>query len=210
MVLPNTYNGRKPIIKYLKAKFGDPNSLGIIKITNSTYRSAAEGPENLLNWDTPENWASDYFENSFFIIDFVKNFVKVASYGIRTYKDELQPIHWKVLGSNGNDKWSLIDTREGNPCLGHMGQRYSNEDFDVCKENIEKFYTVNSKSFFRYIKVIEIGSNSMILDNNVSHYRFYLNAFEIFGNLYYPRKQTTAQKIFKESCLKIHPLKIFI
>ena len=120
MGLPNIYNRYKPIIKYLKTKYGDPNSLGIIKITNSSCRSASELPENLLNWDSSDNWASDYFENSSFTIDFKKNYVRVASYGIRTFKDDHATIHWKVLGSNDKAEWRTIDSREENTCEEHI------------------------------------------------------------------------------------------
>ena len=178
----------RPIIQYLNKKYTNPVSKGIIKITNSS-QGLALSPENLLNWTSNDSWVSSKSTNQSFIVDFMKNRVSIPKYGMRTYPNDHAPIKWKVFGSNNKDNWLEVDSREENLCEGHMGYVRDTDKEKFCIGYNEKFFDSKTNGVFRYIKVQQIGENSQAFwssDKDTFLYMFYLNAFEVIGEIYGP------------------------
>ena len=176
----------KPVIQSLFEKYDNPISSGVIKITCSSS-SSNQNPENLLKWNSELGWTSNKEEGQFFIIDFLSNYVSIPRYGMKTFYNDHAPMEWKILGSKDSVNWVEVDTRNENLCEGHMGKRSSSDNFNVCLGINERIFDSKKKGVFRYIKVQQIGKNSASLSPSLSNneylYMFYLNAFEVFGEI---------------------------
>ena len=121
---------------------GNVEDKGYIKITSSsTYSSYI--PKNAADLDNNTNYFhSNNYENSWLQYDFMNRKVIPTQYSIRSRHDEGRnghhPKNLVIEGSNDNDKWTNLDTRQNDDFLNDKSAIHT---FDIknVAENEEGF-----------------------------------------------------------------------
>ena len=161
------------IIHYLQIRYKN-NAKNLVKTQNSTQQF------DELNWGSSDvlinyelyasigqnNWCSQRFDNSYFILYFPKNFVKIMNYTFvnRNYNKLNFPVNWKVEGSNNGNNWEYIDHRKDYRELNDLG--------------VMKTFQVNSPGKYQYFRFMQNGTNYN------SQLYFTLGKIDIFGMLF--------------------------
>ena len=123
------------------------------------FKHRSDKPEFLIDGSNSTAWANQNinFDEQFFIIDFVKKKVLVASYTVLTLCNP--PKEFIVEGSNDNSTWTVISK------VDHPMKQDSTNTFNA-----------NTIKGYRYLK---FSQTSNILSN--TSYRMHLSELEIFG-----------------------------
>lgn len=153
------------IFKYLEKKHGnliDNIIVSIIGSNESDNLNAIIGSAN-----TKYGFSASGTEQRFITIDFKSKKVKLKNNTLRTYAAGVNGGHlksWKILGSNDNEKWTVLDERANDSSINH-------------NRAYKTFECKNPCEFFRYIRIYS--------DKPTWSGSFYINLtrIELFGNL---------------------------
>ena len=183
MPLLQDINGKPPIFSSISSfVHNDVVSANIFDVELS---ATTEFPKTIiLDWNNISelHWGQNI--NEFFIIDFKNYYVSLSVYGMRPYANDHSIQHWKILGSNNKSDWEQLDERDENICEGYMDVRDS-DAYLVCKQSVEKFFSMKQTKFYKYIKVEQSGPNTMynFIPSDPYIYMFYLASFEVYGQI---------------------------
>lgn len=147
-----------------------------LKIT-SGHPAYSGSLSNLIEYNS--NHIDDYFRNEngsglkesegWIEIDFGKRKINLTSYTLRTSNDNTNGCYhlrtWRILGSNDEKEWTLLDKKTNNSCLNG---RFKQHRFE-CSTN---------KDYYQFIRYIQDGSWY-----NNREYCIYLTCIEFFGSL---------------------------
>lgn len=166
------------IFQYLQKNYGDDlEKKKMLKISGGGRKNSAYPLTNLIKFN--DNDRNQYYYNFNQIIptendgwiefDFVNNKINISSYTIRTKTANYCPSSWRIIGSNDQKNWELIDRQTNNSDL--MGS-YKQHRFDI----------ENNNNYYRYIRYVQDGSWH---NNPQCKYYIYLTCFEFFGTFCY-------------------------
>lgn len=168
------------IIQYLRTNFGDDlENRKILKLSGGGKKNPAYPLTNLIKYD--QNSIGSYYynycnlapsENEGWIeFDFIDRKVRLSSYTIRT-KSNYYPKSWRIVGSNDQKKWDVINIQSNNSALNGSQKQHR---FDV----------KNDSNYYRYIRYIQE-------DNWHNYpqckYYIYLTCIEFFGDIRSPNE----------------------
>lgn len=173
----NKFNG---IFSYIKQ-----STNGVVNGKNDHLRLKGRGKNpchqlsNLLLYDDANidrgyvNVKNGFPEIQDFIeFDFVNRKINMTSYTIRTIYNETNVYHpktWKMIGSNDQIKWEIIDMKENNGEL--------NGPYRCCH-----FECTTTGQYYRYIRYVQID-NWHLPYNREFRYYIGLSAIEFFGSI---------------------------
>lgn len=129
-------------------------------VSSNPYIYDIEGtpsPSCLTKFDSSScNWWSEP-DNSYFQINILNgNLLKLKSITFLSYPDNVPPNKLKILGTNDKNKFDEIYTINDTFCRDKI---YDNSFGYDCPPNFVKKYEINSKSFYKFIKVEMDGTN---------------------------------------------------
>ena len=161
------------IIHYLTIRYKN-NAKNFVKTQNSSQQFDYVNwgsSDVLINYELyssigPSNWCSENDKDSFFILHFPKNSVKITNYTFvnRNHDKRNFPENWKVEGSNDGDDWEYIDHRIDYKELNDLG--------------VMKTFQVNNPGKYKYFKFTQNGTNYS------NQLYFTLGKVDIFGLLF--------------------------
>lgn len=154
---------------------------GILDFLNDEVNITAGGNSENVNFIRSiggsdfKNWInfSPKNENESFIeFDFgIEYRVKLEVYNIQTIKkhDQIYPKSWKIIGSNDQRNWVIIDEKKDEDALKSKFSEY------FCCQNH------NENNRFRYIRFVQLASWSQ---SNTKQFYISILFFELFGKVY--------------------------
>lgn len=149
------------IIEHLtKEAGGNVHDKGVVKVT-----AASEYYGHYAKYAVDIHNNSDYFasDDSFLKYDFIKRKVHPTSYLITTHNCH-NPRNWVIEGSNNDNNWIILDTRQNETCL--------TGEWVTCMFDIKS----HDKSY-RYLRIRRTGKNS---DNS---YLLCFSSLDFIGTL---------------------------
>ncbi|KAK8893885.1 Kelch-like protein 20 [Tritrichomonas musculus] len=137
-----------------------------IRLTVSSTHDRYFLPKNLLELKNEHSvWYSEEWPKEQWIMyDFSPRMLNISAYTLRTSGGNKGSGHlksWKIIGSNDQKKWILIDERKG---VIDLNSNYAAVTFEC-----------TSPSFFRFIKIEQTDKN------HHDDYSFILSCCEFFG-----------------------------
>ncbi|KAK8844509.1 hypothetical protein M9Y10_024374 [Tritrichomonas musculus] len=170
--LPNEHGEFSGIINYLKSQSPN-NTENVVNVTASSVSSSSCSPVNLINYQSKEQYYSQYQsdQNVWVLFDFKDHQIIPTDYTIRSTnyggKDShYHPRNWVLEISNDNVKWDTIDKQIDCP--------YLNNQFVVHTFKIQH----TPRKEVRYIRLRQTGVNWY---NNENYLAF--DSFEVYGTL---------------------------
>jgi hypothetical protein len=142
-------------------KYSEPNSISLSCSSTNLGKL-----ENILNYDD-SRWCSKHEANSWLCIKFTSKRILFTGYYLRSDSNSFgigDPKSWKILCSNDNVNWKMIDEQ-------------TNRDW-VTKLGSEVYFPVEAKEPFSSFKFIQTGKNYL---NNDYFQLFYV---EFFGTIF--------------------------
>jgi hypothetical protein len=153
------------IISHLTPKSGENvHTLGIVSITASS--SSRNQCYQVADYEWKDYWNSSSASGSWIQFDFKDRRISVSDYTIKSDGHGGSHLrHWSVEGSTDGQSWVSLDRRDTSDLNG---------DYIVRSYHCT---LSDAKSFFRYIRLIQTGTNSS------NYHQLQLCNLEFFGSL---------------------------
>ena len=155
----------------------------------------------LLNFAVPSYFRTNNEDsNSSITFDFGTSRGCIESYAIRTVNNDHYPIKWEIQGSNDDENYVVLDERSDYICKDNLTIR-PDYNIYVCGAYVTKIYEVKNRMCIRYLRMQQIGENSLRLHNpnfgTGCSKVLYLSGFDVYGVPMFPYNQCFQTQIYK-------------